>query len=465
MHPGERPTLHQLSYVRARPSFIGVRDPTLGWVGRRGARVDNGPMRTGRSVVSAVLAAALLGAAPAAGALGDLDRSFGHRGKVMLGGRATDVVVQPDRKVVILRNVIRRDDPVVVVTRLRANGDLDTRFGRDGHTRIRVNEHAQHPAGLALRPDGRIVVAFKTQFPGPPRPGIARLRSDGKLDRLFAGDGIRLTTFDDAWMSPSDVALAGEGDSVVVGTGNPTKASSDGVHALARYDSTGQLDESFSGDGIVTNDVTEWDDEIAAGAVDAHDRVVVTGTLRSASGYQMTIGRYGTDGELDSSFAGGGIATSGRHRFGTAVALFQNGEIAVSGFRFRIRTHDFEVMRRGADGAPDAGFGAGGTRVVRFPRRQDRANALAVDGDALVAVGTSQSRSNPNGEWAVARILQDGSLDPAFSKNGKRRVDFGRGTDSATDVAVDRRGDVVVVGRTGPPGGTKHVAAVIRLEG
>ena len=411
------------------------------------------------------LAVALPVAAPAAGAPGDLDRSFGHRGKVMLGGRATDVVVQPDRKVVILRNVIRRDDPVVVVTRLRANGEPDTRFGRDGHTRIRVNEHAQHPVGLALRPDGRIVVAFNTQFPGPPRPGIARLRPDGKLDRSFAGDGIRLTSFDHGWMRPSDVALAGDGDSVVVGTVNPTATSSDAEHALARYDSTGRLDESFSGDGIVTNDVTAWDDEIDAGAVDAHDRVVVTGSFWSGStGFRMTIGRYRAEGELDPSFAGGVIEASSRYGQGTDVALLSDDDIAVTGW-LGFRSSEFVVMRREADGSSDIGFGAGGTRVVRFPRRQDRANALAVDGEALLAVGTSQSRSNPNGEWAIARILRDGSLDPAFSKNGKRRVDFSRGTDSATDVAVDRRGEVVVVGRTGPLGGTKHVAAVIRLAG
>ena len=166
------------------------------------------------------LAVALSIAAPAAGAPGDLDRSFGHRGEVILGGRATDVVVQPNRKVIVLRKSMRRGDPVLVLTRLRKNGDLDVRFGQRGHALIRAGGDAQRVGGLALRPDGRIMVAFTASVRGL-RAGVARFLPNGTPDRSFAGDGIRrITGFGDRSMAPTGVALAGN-RSVVVGTLDP----------------------------------------------------------------------------------------------------------------------------------------------------------------------------------------------------------------------------------------------------
>lgn len=412
------------------------------------------------------LALALPIAAPAARAPGDLDRSFGHRGKVILGGHATDVVVQPNRKVIVLRKSMRRGDPVLVLTRLRKNGDLDVRFGQRGHALIRAGGDAQRVGGLALRSDGRIMVAFTTIVPGL-RAGVARFLPNGKPDRSFAGDGIRrITGFGDRSMAPSDVAVAGEGDSVVVGTLNPGSEGG-GMHALARYGSRGRLDKTFSDDGIVIDDVTEEHDAIDAGTVDAHDRVIVTGSFWSGStGFRMTIARYGADGELDPSFAEGGIETSSRPGLGTDVAILPNDGIGVAGAGWRVRGSDFTVTRLSADGSPAPGFGVGGTRVIRFSRRYDRAHALAANGGDLVAVGTSLTPgAGVDGDWAIARILPDGSLDPRFSGNGKRRVAFGKGSSYADDVAVDRRGDVVVVGTARPPGNDEPVAAVIRLRG
>ena len=215
------------------------------------------------------------------------------------------------------------------------------------------------------------------------------------------------------------------------------------------------------------DDVTEEHDEIDAGTVDAHDRVVVTGSVWSGStGFRMTIARYGADGELDPSFSEGGIEPSSWPGLGTDVARLPNDEIGVAGVGFRVGGTDFTVTRLGADGSPAPGFGVGGTRVVRFSRRYDSAHAVAVDGGDLVAVGTSLTPgAGGDGDWAIARILPDGSLDPRFSGNGKRRVAFGKGSSYADDVAVDRRGDVVVVGTARPPGNDEPVAAVIRVQG
>ncbi len=83
----------------------------------------------------------------------------------------------------------------LTVSRLTPSGQPDPSFGKGGVVRVNVGHHAE-AADLALEPNGKIVVAGRTEL-CPPRtdchgssPLVARLDPDGHLDRDFAAGGV-----------------------------------------------------------------------------------------------------------------------------------------------------------------------------------------------------------------------------------------------------------------------------------
>ena len=97
-------------------------------------------------------------------------------------------------------------------------------------------------------------------------------------------------------------------------------------------------------------------------------------------------------------------------------------------------------------GRLDTSFGGDGKVVTDLTRSDwdDWASALAIqaDGKIVVAGGTARLRR-------VARFNSDGTLDASFGVDGKVRTGFASGSDSATGVAIQADGKIVVVGNPG----------------
>src|SRR5947208_3347878 len=115
-----------------------------------------------------VLAGALLVHAPAAlAAPGDLDPTFGSGGEVVTpldqGGVFGDVVVrgvalQPDGKLVVVGETVSADSVQLLLARFDAGGTIDTAFGSGGTVDPTPLGDAAGKA-VALQPNGKIVVA------------------------------------------------------------------------------------------------------------------------------------------------------------------------------------------------------------------------------------------------------------------------------------------------------------------
>src|SRR4029079_3582639 len=105
--------------------------------------------------------------------LSALDLSFGAGGEaiVPLDIHTQVTVVQPDGKIILAGN----DAHEAVIARLNSNGDLDRPFGDDGWTRIDIAGKGTVRA-VAVLPSGKILIG------GPIYEDnyfIARLRADG----------------------------------------------------------------------------------------------------------------------------------------------------------------------------------------------------------------------------------------------------------------------------------------------
>ncbi|WP_328836466.1 calcium-binding protein [Streptomyces europaeiscabiei] len=362
---------------------------------------------------------------------GSVDTSFGGTGGGGDGEVLTDfeggddvaqgVAVQPDGKIVVVGRHQETDDEFAgccwfTVARYNTDGSVDTSFGGgDGWVSPGLAGGAEDAAGVAVRPDGRIVAGARAGglF------GLVRYLPDGSPDPAFGGgDGVVTTSLSDTpgvGATARDLALQPDGKVVVIGDVGQTSFD----FALARYNPDGSLDTTFGGDGKVTTDLGgyNWGEAVV---VQSSGKIVASGW----SGGRFTLVRYNLDGSLDSGFGTGGVATTD---FGTGSAVndlvVQPDDRIVAG---GTAGGDFALARFHANGTLDTGFGTNGRTTTDFGAG-DSAYGLALQPDGkTVAFG-----SNGDGLRGLARYLggegapQPTGVDLAVTKSGTATVSIG----------------------------------------
>jgi uncharacterized delta-60 repeat protein len=165
---------------------------------------------------------------------------------------------------------------------------------------------------------------------------------------------------------------------------------------------------------------------------------VLVASLMLVSGAQAAAGdpdpTFSTDGKQRTDFGAGPSAAA-------AVVRQADGNVVAVGEA----DDNFLVARYNLDGSLDPSFSGDG-RVQTNLTGVDGATDVALRGKKIVAVGSG------GGHFALARYNPNGTLDPAFSGDGKQTTDFGfGGGDAATGVAIQDDGKIVVVGFAAGP--------------
>ena len=256
---------------------------------------------------------------------GTLDTTFGSGGGIMIANFdyswATSMAIQSDGRIVVVGFQYRptHSTEEYFVARFETNGWYDASFGVGGLLRIQMGGGAED---VAIQPDGKIVIV------GGSSDGsvIVRLHPNGSFDTSFDGDGKALIP-----ASASRIALQQDGKIVAAG-------SKDGQSMLARFTSAGQLDSSFDGDGIVITDV-DWpkdNEKYNDVAIQPDGRIVAIGTgtdgVDEEFHYITFISRYQPTGELDNSFNGNGITQFVFYGAAPALVIQPNGKIVAGGY-------------------------------------------------------------------------------------------------------------------------------------
>ncbi|MFZ0547300.1 MAG: hypothetical protein WAM60_17780, partial [Candidatus Promineifilaceae bacterium] len=272
-----------------------------------------------------------------------------------------------------------------------------------------------------------------TTFGSTTNFAIVRYESNGTLDDTFGTNGIVTTN-----LSSSDIAreIAVQPDGKIV-VGGSSEVNGDQDFIVVRYNSNGSLDTSFDGDGIVITPISSSTDEIWGIALQSDGKIVAVGN----SDGQFTIVRYNSNGSLDSSFDGDGIATPIAGS-GQAVRIQTDGKIVVAGRN----SSDFTVVRLNPNGTPDNSFDTDGvvtTPMGNGPFISAWDVSLQSDGK-LVVVGSSYNGSDH--DMAVLRYNSNGSLDTSFSTDGKVVYDSGNGPDEGMAVAIQSNNKIVIGG-------------------
>jgi uncharacterized delta-60 repeat protein len=376
---------------------------------------------------------------------GDLDPSFGIGGKVVTDfegsfDRARAVAVQPDGKTVAAGAAgVPGGGLRFGVARYAVDGQLDPSFGNGGRVTIGFGGLADEATGVAVQPDGRIVVGGTSNFG---RIALARLNPDGSPDTTFGSNG---TVVVDAPTGSSEqlAALALAPDGKIVTAGNRIAPQ---VFLVARFGSNGALDASFGSGGKVT---TSFGTAFALGravAVQPDGRIIAAGTQGGGT-QSFALARYNVDGSLDSGFGSAGRVTTDFDFFAGVggVAVTPAGQIVAAGSTSGATTR-FALARYNSNGDLDPTFGAGG-KVTSFAAAGASALALEPDGK-IVAAGFATVGASGDRDFAVARYNVDGSIDATFGDGGLVTTDFGGINDFAFAMANAPTGQVVVGGAT-----------------
>ena len=166
--------------------------------------------------------------------------------------------MEGDGTIVVAGDVVNaRGDRDLAVARLNPDGTLDPSFGGDGRVVVPFDlggSRDDRAAGVAVLPDGSIVVAATVATDAGDDYGLAKLRPDGTLDPSF-GDGGRATIDFGLAVRPDDLAaglVAIGGGRLAVGGTAGASADGLGLFGVAVVGADGTLDPSFGSGGIAT---------------------------------------------------------------------------------------------------------------------------------------------------------------------------------------------------------------------
>jgi len=228
---------------------------------------------------------------------------------------------------------------------------------------------------------------------------IARYNTDGSLDKSFSTDGIQTTDFDD---SEDARSIALQKDGKIVAGGN---------HGLVRYNTDGSLDNTFDGDGKLSTDFSLNNrikyNTVKSVTVQQDGKTIAVGNayFEEYDSYPICVTRYNTDGSLDHTYGSDGVKL--------------------------VDVYDFYS---------DSNDGSGG---------RSNANSVSVQKDGKLIIGGYGSlyfeRLPSDDQVIIARLNTNGSLDSSFAGDGTQVIYFNPNSRTGL-IALQNDNKIVITG-------------------
>jgi uncharacterized delta-60 repeat protein len=272
---------------------------------------------------------------------------------------------------------------------------LDVTFASDGELSLSFGTSNEAMCGVALLPDGRIMVAGASESNDSEGVRVARLFPDGSLDTSFGVDGMMELPASDFQYNYSVFAFtASDGDVLVLSGGWGGSSDSERV-TIWKIDSEGELDPDYGENGLVTIPefsmywwymwpIIETDGSIYLPGVDFSHPLDVPG-----------LAVISPQGEVNMDFATDArLLLDGDFLF-RMIRLQGGGWVF---FGFGDTTTDNKIVRTGPNGEIDPMFGNDGVLIVE----NGFGDLIELeDGSLLMTRGSADGdlmRINPAGE-------------------------------------------------------------------
>jgi uncharacterized delta-60 repeat protein len=383
---------------------------------------------------------------------GRLDFTFAGDGDLVIEfpgyftGEAAGSFTQPDGRIVVFgQECAVHCNPAAA--RLLPNGTFDTSWSDDGKVAFAYAGQSGGTGLAALRADGKVV--FAGVLPAG-RLGLARLTAEGLFDPTFGSGAnpgsIVYSELADGGTILEVTSLALQNDGrIVVGGAAAQPGFTDSDFFIARFTATGQVDTSFSTDGVayVAFDLPPYMyDAIADLAIQPDGRIVALGRATDGNGESdLAFARLTTAGALDPTFDGESGTGNGRFRW-EVTDIF--GEVADIPLALTLPPEGrilFASRHYSPGEASVFVFGrllASGAIDPVLPVRESYAwsNDILVEPSGKIVLSGSYFLPSGVRACALERWDADGAgLDPSFSYQGFLVHPFGEADTNCGQVA------------------------------
>lgn len=377
---------------------------------------------------------------------GVLDPSFGIGGKVThdllnQADEARDIAIQPDGKILIAGRGNFNFNNQLILLRLNEDGTLDNTFSDDGIANVQFgNNNLSAGEGLVIQSDGKIVVAGSTLTGSFYQLAIARFNTDGSLDNTFSGDGL-FTTNNISNVFCNAVTIDASGNIIAAGSSGPYGSN----HlSVVRVQSNGTLDIGFGNNGI-QQVVMGTQSRALSVIVQSDGKIVAAGGTDDGVYNDFAVARFLSNGNLDPSFDVDGrrsFSLDAYEDYSTCLLQLSNGKLLLGG----VSNTEFALVQLNANGSNNTAFSGDG--IVRSDMNDsfDEIHDIELDADGnILAAGYSAYNIY---DISVLRYFPNGNLDNLFSLDGKTTIDFNGTYDYGYAMAIQPDGKIVVAGTT-----------------
>ncbi|HEY0428294.1 MAG TPA: FG-GAP-like repeat-containing protein [Pyrinomonadaceae bacterium] len=350
----------------------------------------------------------------------------------------------------------------IALARYNSNGTLDTTFGTNGKTISDFGPVADYFADDAtdviVLPDGKIVIVGDSDGGGYYDFLIARYNANGTLDTSFGTNGRTKTDLGNGYQDgASGAALQPDGKIVSVGAALPSSYDLD--FSLIRYNPNGSLDPTFgTGGKVVFGLESLHDEELSDVVIQSDGKILALGDSNSSNNSGFLLLRFNPDGTRDTSFGSNGIVRTpfgSNAAYTTALLLQPDAKIIAAGYTPLFQSSDFALVRylntptsRPAqfdfDGDAKADISifcdglwniqrttAGNLTNFQFGLNGDSVTPADFDGDGKTDLGIFRSAS---GDWywlnsgsntySIVHFGQSGDVPVVADYDGDRRADY-----------------------------------------
>jgi uncharacterized delta-60 repeat protein len=342
-------------------------------------------------------------------------------------------------------------------------GRQDFTFNQTGVVQVGLPSRFETLEGMALQPDGKIVIGGFSSAADSLYPLVARLNPDGTLDASFGtvGRAAIQTLHDWQLFGMAGIVVQPDGHIIVAST---AALSGDTDGCMFRLAPDGTLDAGFGQAGLVLADFGSDSDACTAIALSADGCILLAGSAYTGSNTRrdMVCAAFSAGGARLEGFGVNGVATVDfdlQEERLRSIVVQQDGSIVLVGDTTHPvaspQSWDFALARLLPAGFPDPAFGTAGRVRTDFNlgwTNIARAGAIQPDGKLVVAGSVNYGFGSMTA-FGVVRYLPDGSLDESFNGTGKMHTaiimdEEGRGEADAYGVAIQQDGKILVTGST-----------------
>jgi uncharacterized delta-60 repeat protein len=397
---------------------------------------------------------------------GHLDPDFAAAGKTQVyfagssSSMANGIAIDVDGRLLVAAKVGTHGGSRFGLARLLEDGSADLSFGNQGSL---IGQFALGFEAMASKvhvlPCGSILLAgLHYENAHRTLPALALFNPDGQRVRDFGDDGrlvVRLPGdlsrgLRDDWLPPGvpgaeacDICVQEDGRILLLANHHFELADHAGL--LIRLNTDGTLDNDFNGRGFVVVRHLLMNTWLGSLMVQRDGRILAGGAINFPG--EGLLARYHVDGTLDNSFAVDGFMTfqaQGRSALISQIVQQANGDLHCFGSS-RDPMHCLSLKLH-SNGRPDNHCNGGQPQHLEIGHTASQWTAAQVQPDgSVLAVGATVG--GVEADFILARYLPQGQLDRSFANGiGWVRTRLGRSLDTATSLAVQANGRIVVGG-------------------